>query len=173
MVEYVKPELPDGAVAMLAGSLYDAQENAIFLKFYEPVANKMYLWQDRTGYRPHCFTKMEFGEQAHLHAAELGLQVERVEKRDVIEDKVIDVLEITGDVPSSISGGKGVTSIKDKVTCWETDLRHHDGYLAHHGLVVGLYYRRQGEQIVKHVYPLSDAVTAALQKNLWDKLNGQ
>jgi len=49
---------------LLLSAVYSGEEKKVYLKFYDPQDNIIYLWRDRTDHRPYCYTKMEFAEQA-------------------------------------------------------------------------------------------------------------
>src|SRR5881397_1145595 len=112
------PELPEGRPVLLLSAVYSGEEKKVYLKFYDPKDNVIYLWRDRTDHKPYCYTKMEFEDQAEqVVQKETKYTIERVKKRDIISDKEIDVLKVIAPDPLSIGGTD--TSFREKVKSWE------------------------------------------------------
>src|SRR5213593_264675 len=163
------PELPEGRPVLLLSAVYSGEEKKVYLKFYDPKDNVIYLWRDRTDHKPYCYTKMEFEDQAELVVQkETKYTIERVKKRDIISDKEIDVLKVIAPDPLSIGGTD--TSFREKVKSWEADIKYHENYLYDRSLIPGLYYLRKDEQITPFEYSISEKVQFALKSLLWDKI---
>ncbi|HEY3094855.1 MAG TPA: DNA-directed DNA polymerase I [Nitrososphaera sp.] len=132
------PELPEGRPMLLLSAVYSGEEKKVYLKFYDPKDNVIYLWRDRTDHRPYCYTKMEFADQAEQVAQkETKYTLERVKKRDIISDKEIDVLKVLAPDPLSIGGTD--SSFREKVTSWEcydkeTEMLTRDGWKRYYQL---------------------------------------
>src|SRR3989441_2104377 len=163
------PELPEGRPVLLLSAVYSGEEKKVYLKFYDPKDNVIYLWRDRTNHKPYCYTKMEFEDQAEqVVQKETKYTIERVKKRDIISDKEIDVLKVIAPDPLSIGGTD--TSFREKVKSWEADIKYHENYLYDRSLIPGLYYLRKDEQITPFEYSISEKVQFALKSLLWDKI---
>ncbi len=52
------PEMAEGRPMLLLSAVYSGEEKKVYLKFYDPKDNVIYLWRDRTDHRPYCYTKM-------------------------------------------------------------------------------------------------------------------
>src|SRR5688572_27360667 len=154
---------------LLLSAVYSGEEKKVYLKFYDPEDNFIYLWRDRTGHRPYCYTKMEYADLAELVAQkETKYTLEYTKKRDIIVDKEIDVLKVLAPDPLSIGGTE--SSFREKVTSWEADIKYHENYLYDRSLIPGTYYVRKDEQIKPFEYPISEKVQFALKSLLWDKI---
>ncbi len=163
------PEMPEGRPMLLLSAVYSGEEKKVYLKFYDQQDNIIYLWRDRTDHRPYCYTKMEFVEQAkQIAQRESKYTLELTKKRDIITDKVIDVLKVLAPDPLSIGGTD--SSFREKVTSWEADIKYHENYLYDRALIPGTYYVRKDEQIIPFEYPISEKVQFALKSLLWDKI---
>lgn len=163
------PEMPEGRPMLLLSAVYSGEEKKVYLKFYDPQDNVIYLWRDRTGHRPYCYTKMEFADLAEQVAQkESKYTLERTKKRDIIIDKEIDVLKVLAPDPLSIGGTD--SSFREKVTSWEDNIKYHENYLYDRALIPGAYYVRKDEQITPFEYPISEKVQFALKSLLWDKI---
>lgn len=163
------PELPEGRPALLLSAIYSGEERKVYLKFYDPADNVIYHWRDRTDHKPYCYTKLQYAELVNqIVAKEPKYAVEHVRKKDVIADEVIDVLKITAPDPLSIGGTDN--SIREKVKCWEADIKYHENYLYDRSLIPGTYYVRKGEEVKQFEYPISDKVEFELKGLLWDKI---
>jgi DNA polymerase I len=163
------PELPEGRPALLVSAIYSGEERKPYLKFYEPQQNVIYYWRDRTDHKPYAYSKMEnSGLVDQIVAKETKYSVQRVRKREVILDKEVDVLKISAPDPLSIGGTD--SSLREKVRCWEADIKYHENYLYDNALIVGMYYVRHGDKIEPHMYKISDKVEGELKNLLWDKI---
>ena len=163
------PEMKEGRPMLLLSAVYSGEEKKVYLKFYDPKDNVIYLWRDRTNHRPYCYTKMEFAEQAEqLAQKETKYTIEHVKKRDIIIDRQIDALKVLAPDPLSIGGTD--SSFREKVTSWEADIKYHENYLYDRSLIPGTYYVRKGEQLTYFEYPISEKVQFALKSLLWDKI---
>ncbi len=163
------PELPEGRPALLLSAIYSGEEKKAYLKFYDPSENVVYHWRDRTGHRPYCYSKSQYAEMVDgIAAKEPKYTVERVKRKDVIADREIDVLKISAPDPLSIGGTDN--SIREKVRCWEADIKYHENYLYDNGLIAGLYYIRRGNKIEPHMYQITEKVQMELTSLIWDKI---
>src|SRR5215216_3906034 len=162
-------ELPENVPALLLSAVYSGDEQKVYLKFYNEKDQTILFWRDRTNHRPYCFTKMNYRD-----AAEKVIQKERkysseiTKKRDLISDKEIECLKIVAPDPLSIGGTEN--SFREKVTCWEADIKYHENYLYDTGLIPGTCYIRTGDSLTRFEQPISYKVQDELQKLLWNKL---
>src|SRR5215217_6990125 len=162
-------ELPENVPALLLSAVYSGDEQKVYLKFYNEKDQTILFWRDRTNHRPYCFTKMNYRD-----AAEKVIQKERkysseiTKKRDLISDKEIECLKIVAPDPLSIGGTEN--SFREKVTCWEADIKYHENYLYDTGLIPGTCYIRTGDSLTRFEQPISYKVQEELQKLLWNKL---
>lgn len=163
------PELPEDRPALLLSAVYSGEERKVYLKFYDPRDNVIYHWRDRTGHVPYAYSKIQYADAVdQIAARETKYKVERMKKKDVIADQEIDVLKITAPDPLSIGGTDN--SLREKVRCWEADIKYHENYLYDRGLIAGIYYVRHNDKIERHMYKISDKVEAELKGLLWDKI---
>jgi len=163
------PELPEGRPALLLSAVYSGEERKVYLKFYDPQDNTIYLWRDRTDHKPYCYTKMQFaGQLDEIIAKDPKYTKKEVKKREILLDEEIQVEKIIAPDPLSIGGRED--SIRERVTCWEADIKYHENYLYDTGLIAGTYYIRKDDKINWFEYPISDKVEAALKNLLWDKI---
>jgi DNA polymerase I len=163
------PELPEGRPALLLSSIYSGEERKPYLKFYDPQQNVIYHWRDRTGHTPYAYTKMQYSDSVNqIVAKESKYGIQHTRKRDVIADQEIEVLKVTAPDPLSIGGTDN--SLREKVRCWEADIKYHENYLYDNSLIVGTYYVRRGDAIEPYAYKISDKVEGELKNLLWDKI---
>ncbi len=163
------PELPENIPVLLLSSVYSGEEKKVYLKFYDPKNNVIYFWRDRTDHKPYCYTKLEFQDQLDQIIKEEPKRYskEHIQKKDVLKDEIIDTIKILAPDPLSIGGSGG---IRDKITCWEADIKYHENYLYDTSLIPGTYYIRKAEQIKEFTYPISEKVESALKSLIWDKI---
>ena len=163
------PELPEDLPALLLSAIYSGEEKKVYLKFYDPRGSVIYYWRDRTDHKPYAYTKMENEPLVkEIAAREPKYSIQHVKKRDVIADQEIEVLKVLAPDPLSIGGTD--SSLREKVRCWEADIKYHENYMYDEGLVPGIYYVRRGDKIEEQLYKISDKVDAELKNLLWDKI---
>ena len=76
---------------LLISATYKNQK--AILKFYDPKTEKIILWEDRTGHKPYCYTKL----------APEDIPNEISERDDVIEIKPTELLDVLQDRPIIVS----------------------------------------------------------------------
>lgn len=163
------PELPEDLPALLLSAIYSGEEKKVYLKFYDPRGSVIYYWRDRTDHKPYAYTKMENELLVkEIAGREPKYSIQHVKKRDVIADQEIEVLKVLAPDPLSIGGTD--SSLREKVRCWEADIKYHENYMYDEGLVPGIYYVRRGDKIEEQLYKISDKVDAELKNLLWDKI---
>ena len=164
-------ELPENTPALLLSAVYSGEEQKVYLKFYSPKDESIYIWRDRTNHKPYCYTKLQYAARAQeIAKEERKYTIENVKRRDLIADELIDVLKITAPDPLSIGGTEN--SIREKVKAWEADIKYHENYLYDTGLIPGTFYLRMGDEIKNHEIDISDKVREELENLLWNKLKG-
>ena len=165
-VEKIKTMLP----SMLVSATYDGVSKSAVLKFYEPTAQKLFLWKDEIGHKPYCYSKLDPDELDFLQEREDVLEIKTVKKHDLITDKEIQVSKITVDNPLTIGGNYG-DSIKNQIETWESDIKYYETYLQDRKLIVGKYYEIADGLLKPHSMKISDEVKLALKSLLWDKVD--
>jgi DNA polymerase, archaea type len=162
-------ELPENTPALLLSAIYSGEEQKVYLKFYSPKDESIYIWRDRTNHKPYCYTKLQYAARAQEVAkVERKYTIENVKRRDLISDKLIDILKISAPDPLSIGGTEN--SFREKVKAWEADIKYHENYLYDTGLIPGTFYLRIGNEIKTHEMDISDKVREELDDLLWNKL---
>ena len=43
---------------LLISATYNSQKKAAVLKFYEPTSQRIFLWVDKSGHKPYCYSKL-------------------------------------------------------------------------------------------------------------------
>ena len=167
-VEKIEAMLP----SMLVSATYDGISKSAVLKFYEPTAQKLFLWKDEIGHKPYCYSKLSPDELDFLQEREDVLEIKTVKKYDLIEDKEIEVSKITVDNPLTI-GGNYADSIKNQIETWESDIKYYETYLHDRKLIIGKYYEIVDGLLKPHNMEISDEVKIALKSLLWDKVDSK
>lgn len=126
---------------LLVSATYDGDKRKAVLKLYDPKAERVLLWEDNTGHKPYCYTRLSEAEIAAA-GVEVGkngvLAIEPVKRRDLLSDSDITVRRITASDPLAIGGSPG--SLRDRIQCWEADIKYYENYVYDRGLKMGTYY---------------------------------
>ncbi|HYW82593.1 MAG TPA: 3'-5' exonuclease, partial [Spirochaetia bacterium] len=132
-------ELDEG---LLVSATYDGDKRKAVLKFYDSERERVWLWDDNTGHRPYCYTRLSEAEIASAGVA-VGkngvVAIETAVRRDLLSDSEVSVRKITASDPLAIGGSPG--SLREKIECWEADIKYFENYVYDRGLKVGTYYK--------------------------------
>ena len=60
---------------LLISAVYDNQKKSAVLKFYDPVSEEILLWDDKTGHKPYCYSRLS-PEEIPTTIAKLSQQFE-------------------------------------------------------------------------------------------------
>ena len=156
--------------SILISATYHSQKKKAVLKFYEPKSQKIYLWTDKTGHKPYCYSKLTRDELDFLSERQDVLKIEEVTKRDTLNDKFISVSKIIVDDPLAIGGTQTGKSIRNEIEAWESDIKYYENYLYDTKLIVGKYYKIVDDKIVADDSELTEDTKLAFKTLLWDKL---
>lgn len=131
--------------SLLVSATYDGERRVAVLKFYNPAKDRIFLWSDKSGHKPHAFSKSPASELEYLKRGRDNiLGVETVEKYEPISDKMISVSKIIARDPLAIGGQD--TSLRNKLVLWEADIKYYENFLYDNGLLVGTFYKiREGK----------------------------
>ena len=132
-------ELEEG---LLVSATYDGDKRKAVLKFYDSRSERVWLWEDNTGHRPYCYTRLSDEEiaSAGVKIGQNGVvAIEPAVRRDLLSDSEVVVRKITASDPLAIGGSPG--SLREKMECWEADIKYFENYVYDRGLKVGTYYK--------------------------------
>ena len=166
-VEQVTTTMPP---ALLVSASYDGMKKCAVLKFYEPKSQTLKLWYDNTGHKPYCYSKLDPEELKFLSSRTDVLKLERVERQDLLKDRLINVTKITVSDPLAIGGTQTDKSIRNIMETWESDIKYYENYLYDNSLIVGRYYSVEDGKLKEYNYPIPDEVQLALKGLLFDKV---
>lgn len=151
--------------SVLVSATYDGERKVAQLKFYEPSSNRVYLWSDSSGHKPHCFSKQPVSELEHLKRERTNiLDIVPVKKRDLIKDEEIIVSKIIATDPLAIGGQD--SSLRNSITAWEADIKYYENFLYDNELYVGAYYKIENGNIVPAPFETPLEVEDSLKRAL-------
>ena len=75
--------------SLLISAAYNSQQKKAVLKFYEAKSERIFLWTDKTGHKPYCYSKLSVDELEFLSERQDVIQIKEVTKRDILKDKFI------------------------------------------------------------------------------------
>jgi DNA polymerase, archaea type len=149
----------------LVSATYDGDRRVAVLKFYEPSKDRIYLWSDKSGHKPYCYSKQPEIELRHLLKERSNLErIETVTKYEPLSDKEIQVSKIVAKDPLAIGGQE--TSLRNALNCWEADIKYYENYLYDNGLVVGAHYRINNGKIEPVPFNVPKEVEESLRRTL-------
>ncbi|MDA4133282.1 MAG: hypothetical protein OK454_09200, partial [Thaumarchaeota archaeon] len=153
-------ELEEG---LLVSATYDGDKRKAVLKFYDSRSERVWLWDDNTGHRPYCYTRLSDAEiaSAGVKIGQNGVvAIEPAVRRDLLSDSEVVVRKITASDPLAIGGSPG--SLREKMECWEADIKYFENYVYDRGLKVGTYYKvTRGE-----LHPIDKEVAGEVRRSL-------
>ncbi|MEE9283467.1 MAG: DNA-directed DNA polymerase I [Nitrososphaerales archaeon] len=168
------PEVEKGlelSESILLSATYDGTLGKAVIKFYQLRDQRVYLWYDDTGHKPYCFVRMEKMDD-ELRASLLSRSdvsaIDYVERRDLLNDKVVKLAKIITRDPLVI-GGSGEKAIRNITTAWEADIKYYENYLYDSGLIPGALYEVQNRRIIPvhfdSTFPIGKVLTGRNQQD--------
>ena len=155
---------------LLISATYNSQKNAAILKFYEPVSQRIFLWADKSGHRPYCYSKLSPDEiPTEISERDDVIEIKQVKLLDILHDKLIDVSKILVKDPLAIGGTQTSKSIRNLIDTWESDIKYYETYLYDSSLIVGKYYKIENDAVVPYDLEISDETKLSLKTMLLDK----
>ena len=155
---------------LLISAAYNSQKNAAILKFYEPVSQRIFLWADKSGHKPYCYSKLSPDEiPTEISERDDVIDIKQVKLMDVLNDKLIDVSKILVKDPLAIGGTQTSKSIRNLIDTWESDIKYYESYLYDNSLIVGKYYKIENDVVVPYDLEISDETKSSLKSMLLDK----
>ncbi len=164
-VKFLTSEVTNLKRGMLISATYDGDRRLAILKFYEPNENRIYLWSDKSGHKPYCFSKQQEQDLRYLLKERPNLErIETVSKYEPLSDQEIRVSKIIAKDPLAIGGQEN--SLRNAINCWEADIKYYENYLYDNGYVVGAYYRIVDGKIEPVPFDTPKEVEESLRKTL-------
>ena len=155
---------------LLISAAYNSQKNAAILKFYEPVSQRIFLWADKSGHKPYCYSKLSPDEiPTEISERDDVIDIKQVKLLDILHDKPIDVSKILVKDPLAIGGTQTSKSIRNLIDTWESDIKYYESYLYDSSLIVGKYYKIENDAVVPYDLEISDETKSSLKSMLLDK----
>ena len=108
--------------SLLISATYNSQQKKAVLKFYEPKSGKIFLWNDKTGHKPYCYSKLSVEELDFLSERQDVIEIKQVTKRDMLQDKFVQVSKIIVEDPLAIGGTQTTKSIRYEIETLESDI---------------------------------------------------
>jgi len=155
---------------LLISATYNIQKHAAILKFYEPVSQRIFLWADKSGHKPYCYSKLSSDEiPTEISERDDVIEIKQVKLLDILHDKAIDVSKILVQDPLAIGGTQTSKSIRNLIDTWESDIKYYESYLYDSSLIVGKYYKIENDAVVPYDLEISDETKLSLKSMLLDK----
>ena len=156
---------------LLISAAYDNQKKLAVLKFYDPVSQEILLWDDKTGHKPYCYSRLSPEEiPTTISDRDDVIDIKETKKIDLLQDKTITVSKIIVKDPLAIGGTQTDKSIRNLIDTWESDIKYYENYLYDNLLIVGKYYKIENDKIIPQEVEISDETRLSLKDMLWDKL---
>jgi len=155
---------------LLISATYNSQKNAAILKFYEPISQRIFLWADKSGHKPYCYSKLSPDEiPTEISERDDVIDIKQVKLLDILHDKPINVSKILVKDPLAIGGTQTSKSIRNLIDTWESDIKYYETYLYDSSLIVGKYYKIENDAVVPYDLEISDETKLSLKTMLLDK----
>ena len=156
---------------LLISATYDSKKKVTVLKFYDSATQEIILWDDKTGHKPYCFSKLLPDEiPPNISERDDVIEIKQVERLDSLNDKMINVSKIIVKDPLAIGGTQSDKSIRNLITTWESDIKYYENYLYDNSLIIGKYYKIENDKIIPDDMEISGETKLSLKSMLLDKL---
>jgi len=165
-----KNETENMPYGLLISATYNSQKNAAVLKFYDPTSQRIFLWADKSGHKPYCYSKLSPDEiPTEISERDDVIEIKQVKLLDILNDKPINVSKIVVKDPLAIGGTQTNKSIRNLIDTWESDIKYYENYLYDNSLIVGKYYKIENDAIIPYDLEISDETQLSLKNMLLDK----
>jgi len=165
-----KNETENMPYGLLISATYNILKHAAILKFYEPTSQKIFLWADKSGHKPYCYSKLSPDEiPTEIAERDDVIDIKQVKLLDILHDKPIVVSKILVKDPLAIGGTQTSKSIRNLIDTWESDIKYYESYLYDSSLIVGKYYKIENDTVVPYDLEISDETKLSLKSMLLDK----
>ena len=165
-----KNEMENMPYGLLISATYNSQKNAAVLKFYDPTSQRIFLWADKSGHKPYCYSKLSPDEiPTEISERDDVIEIKQVKLLDILNDKPINVSKIIVKDPLAIGGTQTNKSIRNLIDTWESDIKYYENYLYDNSLIVGKYYKIENDAIIPYDLEISDETQLSLKNMLLDK----
>ncbi len=154
----------------LVSADYDPNMKKVFLKFYDPSKEEIYIWHDPFGHHPYCYSKErpeELRKKPEISENERIMDIITEEKIDPITDKKIIVSKIIASDPLAIGGTR--SSLRERMRLWEADIKYYINYIFDLGLQVGVPYDVDGDSIRISEVEIDERVMKLAERALKDE----
>jgi len=165
-----KNEMENMPYGLLISATYNSQKNVAVLKFYDPTSQRIFLWADKSGHKPYCYSKLSPDEiPTEISERDDVIEIKQVKLLDILNDKPINVSKIVVKDPLAIGGTQTNKSIRNLIDTWESDIKYYENYLYDNSLIVGKYYKIENDAIIPYDLEISDETQLSLKNMLLDK----
>ena len=165
-----KNEMENMPYGLLISAAYNSQKMAAVLKFYDPTSQRIFLWADKSGHKPYCYSKLSPDEiPTEISERDDVIEIKQVKLLDILNDKPINVSKIVVKDPLAIGGTQTNKSIRNLIDTWESDIKYYESYLYDNSLIVGKYYKIENDAIIPYDLEISDETQLSLKNMLLDK----
>ena len=160
LADLIRPvaELENG---LLVSAAYDGDKRLALLKFYDPQAGRIWLWEDNTGHKPYCYTRLPMAELGQIKARKDVVEIVEEERLDLLNDTRAKLRKIVTTDPLAIGGGND--SIRDVIKAWEADIKYYENYSYDRGLRMGTYYKVSRGQVIAVRHEVPERVAHSLE----------
>ena len=165
-----KTETENMPYGLLISAAYNSQKMAAVLKFYDPTSQRIFLWADKSGHKPYCYSKLSPDEiPTEISERDDVIEIKQVKLLDILNDKPINVSKIVVKDPLAIGGTQTNKSIRNLIDTWESDIKYYENYLYDNSLIVGKYYKIENDAIIPYDLEISEETQLSLKNMLLDK----
>jgi len=141
---------------------YDGDTRLAILKFYDQKEGRFRLWQDNTGHRPYCLTRLTKDELEEVRGRKDVVEITEEEKLDLLNDARVKLRKIVTTDPLAVGGGKD--SIRDAIRAWEADIKYYENFAYDRGLKMGTYYRVSHGKVIPVKHQVPERVARSLEE---------
>lgn len=163
LADLTKPATEVGE-SLLASASYDGDRRRALLKFYDQKGGRFWIWEDNTGHRPYCLTRLPLAELGQVRARKDVIDIVEEERLDLLNDTKATLRKIVTTDPLAIGGGNN--SIRDTIRAWEADIKYYENFAYDRRLRMGTYYRVSKGEVVQVRHPMPERVSSSLEEIL-------
>jgi DNA polymerase I len=163
LAQLTKPASEVGE-SLLASASYDGDRRLALLKFYDMKGGRFWIWEDNTGHRPYCYTRLSMDELGQVRARRDVIEIVEEDRLDLLNDTTARLRKIVTTDPLAIGGGNN--SIRDVIKAWEADIKYYENFAYDRRLRMGTYYQVSKGEVIQVRHPMPERVSRSLEEIL-------
>ncbi|MEM0505273.1 MAG: DNA-directed DNA polymerase I [Sulfolobales archaeon] len=157
----------DVSESFLLGSYYSGDLGKAYLKFYDDLNDRVYVWYDSLGHKPYFITDLppdKILNNKGIVSDKSFYGTELVERVDLLSGRKVTLTKII------VKDPQAVPRLRELVPkAWEAKIKYHDNYVFDVGMIPGMMYSIRDGKVQQAKLDLSEEIINNVSKYFRDE----